>query len=471
MRRWDCYRHLALCCCTLGGSLLLGLAAGAPARGEDPRYPLADSMAAGAAQQVSVEMTVTGNLRVMDQGKVQDLEMAVNSQQQYTERVLQTRPARQSLRWYTKAEAKLVIAGETIRPTLRNEQRLVMTSAGKDHRRMFAARQALTRDELDLLDLQANSLLIPMLLPDKPVAVGDKWNPDGDLLAQILGIDAVSNSQVECVLAEAQEAEHAKVILAGQVNGAVDGVATEIHVDGTLTYHFQQKCLTAASLTVREQRAIGHVGPGLNVTCKIDLKLQPITTAQLPAELTAPAPTLSAAEQNRLAYIAPANAYQFSYDRRWNVMHETPDLLSLRLVDKGELIAQCNISPMKPVAPEQTQTVAQFKESVKKAIGERLEKFTAEEETKNAAGHRLVRLEAIGAVDGLEVEWHYFLVADDRGHQVACGVTLERGLRAQLGQLDSDMLHSLRWNAPSESPANSPRPAVQSAQQPTPAAR
>ncbi len=467
MHRWDCYHQAVASCVSLTCSFAIWAAVVSAAHGDGATYRITDSSVAGSAQRVSLNMEVTGVLRVMDGGNVQELNLAVDAQHRYTERVLQTRTTRQSLRWYEQAEAKLLIAGESIKPQLRPAQRLVMVEASKDRRLVFGPKDPLTREELDLLDLQANSLLLPLLLPDKAVAIGDDWQPNADLLAQLLGIDAVSNSDVKCVLAEAKEGEQAQVLLAGQVNGAIDGVATEIHMDGTLKFDLSQRWITALQLTVREQRAIGHVGPGLNVTCKLDLKAEPIAVAQLPHELTAPAPTVGEAPKQRLAYIAPGGVFQFGYDRRWNVMHESAELLSLRLVDKGELVAQCNISPLKPVAPEAVQTLEQFKASVQKALGDKRQKFTAEKESQTTAGHRLIRLEAIGAVDSLEVEWHYFLVADDRGHQVAAGVTLERSLRERLGNLDGQMMESLIWNVPSDTPGQTPQPAVEAAQKPS----
>ena len=39
------------------------------------------------------------------------------------------------------------------------------------------------------------------------------------------------------------------------------------------------------------------------------------------------------------------------HDRRWHVTVDRPELTVLRLVDRGELIAQCNISPAPDAKP------------------------------------------------------------------------------------------------------------------------
>lgn len=453
-------RTLAAC------SLALGMLLGASARGEQQSFSLPDRLATGTCQQVQVTMDVTGVLRVMNQGQIDELKLAVTADHQYRENVLARGKTRKLARWYDRAVADLVINGEKIQPRLRPQQHLVVIEASSQQRNIYCPGQGLTREELDLIDIQGNTALLPLLLPKEAVTISQKWQLDGDLLAQLLGIDVVGNSDVQCVLGDVTEGKTANLLIAGQVNGAVGGVATEIHLDGTLTYDLATNWISAVKLTVREQRAIGHIGPGLNVTCKLDMQIKPITTADLPRELTAPIEPASDAAQRQLAFIAPSKTFRFDYDRRWHIMHEAPELVSLRLVDKGELVAQCNLSPLAPVAADKVQSLETFKQNVQKSIGEHFGSFTAERETTNTAGHRVIRLEAIGEVQGLQVQWHYYLVSDNQGHQLACGVTMERNLRERLGNLDSEMIDSLQLLVPNESPEQSPQPAVQAAQRP-----
>ena len=60
----------------------------------------------------------------------------------------------------------------------------------------------MTREELELIDVQADSLLVDRFLPDKPVAVGDTWKPSEKLMAQLLGLDEVGQTDVQCMLKE-----------------------------------------------------------------------------------------------------------------------------------------------------------------------------------------------------------------------------------------------------------------------------
>ena len=58
-------------------------------------------------------------------------------------------------------------------PTLRPEHRLIAVEAGPQTT-LFSPAGNLTRDELDAVDIQADSLLVDRLLPEKLVAVGDR---------------------------------------------------------------------------------------------------------------------------------------------------------------------------------------------------------------------------------------------------------------------------------------------------------
>src|SRR5262249_58085648 len=44
-------------------------------------------------------------------------------------------------------------------------------------------------------------------------------------------------------------------------------------------------------------------------------------------------------------YVSDPKGYRFTYDRRWHIIREEPTLVVMRLVDRGELVAQCNVSP------------------------------------------------------------------------------------------------------------------------------
>src|SRR5690606_2877611 len=131
-------RTLAAC------SLALGMLLGASARGEQQSFSLPDRLATGTCQQVQVTMDVTGVLRVMNQGQIDELKLAVTADHQYRENVLARGKTRKLARWYDRAVADLVINGEKIQPRLRPQQHLVVIEASSQQRNIYCPGQGLT---------------------------------------------------------------------------------------------------------------------------------------------------------------------------------------------------------------------------------------------------------------------------------------------------------------------------------------
>ena len=54
----------------------------------------------------------------------------------------------------------------------------------------------LTRQELELVDIQADSLVVDLLLPGGQVQIGEGWQPQDAVIAQLLGLEAVSLADI-----------------------------------------------------------------------------------------------------------------------------------------------------------------------------------------------------------------------------------------------------------------------------------
>ena len=52
-----------------------------------------------------------------------------------------------------------------------------------------------------------------------------------------------------------------------------------------------------------------------------------------------------------LRFNSNTGLYRLWYDRRWHMMHETPQGAFFRMVEDGELIAQCKVTPLAKLQP------------------------------------------------------------------------------------------------------------------------
>jgi len=418
-------------------------------------YELKRDLRQEAMWQVRADLEVGGDIKVTAEGKVKAVPMSVAANLQYAERLLfdaqDEKFARRSVRHYDKSEAVIKIDRGGMKPRLRKERRILVADVAGNRGTLFSPAGHLTREELDLVDILGNTLVLPALLPHEAVAVGDHWEHDRNTMQLLLGLDAVSQCDVKSTLEKVNES----VLLCGMegtVDGAVEGVATEISLKAKYHYHRKLGRITALNLAVKEDRSIGHVGPGLDVVAKLELRLRPIEQHEkLSDEVLAELDTDPTPENSRLAYESPKHGFRFLHDRRWFITGEEPELLVMRLIDRGDLIAQCNIAPLPRRKPEKPLTLAEYQSEVKNSLGEHFGQFVRASQEKDEHGQIVFRIAVQGQVQTLPITWHYYHLADPQGNRLALAFTVEAGLAPQLNDADRRLVESIELFRPSAS--------------------
>lgn len=408
--------------------------------------------AVGSVDRVESALEVAGDLKVMEDNKPKRLKMSVVANLTYDERSLEV-PAQpgglwRSVRYYDKAAAALRVGDTASKPTLSDQRRLIAVAIEGPAVTLFCPHGPLTRDELDLIDLVGNSLLMDRLLPSGAVKVGDSWKLDSDLMAALLGLDAVSQAEVASTLLTVTE-ERARFEINGRVSGAVGGVSTEIELKAK--YHFDRKANRVSwfGLLVRENRSIGHVGPGLEVIARLQVKIVPnASSAALADAAIAQLPLTPSPELTRLTYQSPQGGWQFLHERRWYVTADEASLAVLRLVDRGEFVAQCKVSSLPNAVPGKEVTLAAFQEDIKRGLGKSFKQFVEAGQSASDLDYRMYRVVVDGEASELPIRWIYYYVADKHGRQVVFAFTIEGRLLSAFGKADEQLLATLRLADP-----------------------
>ena len=230
-------------------------------------------------------------------------------------------------------------------------------------------------------------------------------------------------------------------------------MATKIELDGKATLDLRQDCLTSIQLRIKERRSVGYVGPGLDVTAKLDLQIAPLTASE---ELT-PAVVKEAAESDPatapLALRSDMGHFHLVYDRRWHVTHNDMQLVVLRLIDRGELIAQCNISPLPALDEGKSVTIEEFQSEVQKSLEKRFDHFDTVAEGKGAGGVKVLKVVAAGVVSEIPIQWRYYLVVAPDGRRLAMAYTMENNLVERFADADTAMTESIEFDAIAPVPA------------------
>ena len=211
----------------------------------------------GQTDHVVARLEVGGETKYTDEGKPKREKMSVLCDLDYVEKTLEAPTGSEAVwravREYQKVSADVKVGDGQFKPTLKPEHRLIAVEAGRQTTLLFSPGGNLTRDELDAIDIQANTLLLDRLLPEKAVAVGDRWPHSAELVAALLGLDEVAKTTVQSTLKEVTE-DVARFELTGRVEGTIYGVSTAIEIKARYRFDLQTKRIDWVGMLVKEVR-------------------------------------------------------------------------------------------------------------------------------------------------------------------------------------------------------------------------
>jgi hypothetical protein len=352
-----------------------------------------------------------------------------------------------AVRYYDEAAATIKVENRGHAPELPENRRLIVLAQAADRATLYCPDGPLTRDQLDLIDVVGNTTVLDQLLPTTPVAEGSTWSNDSSVMGPLLTLDSVAVCEVQSIL-EGLNADYAKVRLAGTVHGSEDGAATQQEVRAVYLFDRRQGRITKLNLAVQAKRAIGGATPGLEAVAKLQITIDPLkTSTHLTEEILARAVKTPSPLQSLLCE-APTLGFRVRHDRQWFVTGEQRESMTLKRVDRGDLIAQTTLTMLPVKSAGRQTTLEEFQQDITYTLGKNFGELVSSRQWQNAAGHFCFEVIVRGLVEELPVEWHYYLVAPESGHRVSIAVTIEKPMVERLGHADRDLAESLELFPP-----------------------
>lgn len=430
--------------------VLLASPAGHDAHGADATstsHVLRSARTSGTVDLVEIVLEAGGDLNYTRDGKVQREKMNVVARFAYHERSVEaprdpTRPWR-SIRHYGKATGTVKSGGFAYEPNLRSDRRLIGVEIVGREATLYSPQGPLTWEELQLIDVQGNSLLLDRLLPDVPVAVGGSWKLSDDRIAALLGLDTVAENTVESTLKQVADGK-AQVELSGRVEGTARGAAATIELLGKYRFDLDAKRIGWAGLLIKEKRSEGHVDAGFDVVARIQVRITPgRTSGHLTDAALAGVATEASEELTRLEYESEGGAWRLLHDRRWHVRSQGAGRASLRLVDRGDKLAHCNVTSLPPSADATKSTLEDFQNDVKQALGEHFRQFVRASQWHSDTDYRVFCLVAAGQSSDLPFQWIYYQVIDQQGRRVVFAFVVQEEHLPRLEETDRELVDTL----------------------------
>jgi hypothetical protein len=397
--------------------------------------------------QVRALIASEGKLKLNADGQeVKHVAVKADAELTYVERLLEQRNHSSDFRagrLYQTAQARLTLNGSEVENKLRPERQLIIVESNAQHGQLFSPRGPLTREEIELVNVPASEIVPEALLPEKRIAVGDDWKLVDTTAARLLGFDLVSEQDLVCTLDSVKD-EVAVISLKGKVAGAVEGVSSDVELKGKLNFDLRKRSISWLTLAFRENRAIGHAQPGFEVLTTVRMVFGPSTSQELSDAVLAKEKLRSDSALTRVELRSELGGFTIMHDRRWRVMVERGDLTVLRLIDRGDLIAQCNITPRPPLDNRETVTIEAFQDDVRRVLGKNAEQIVEAGE-EHGEGRQILRVVVAGKVGDVPIQWTYYHVAEAGGRRASLVFTIESSLLERFASIDRDLLDSFQF--------------------------
>jgi hypothetical protein len=145
--------------------------------------------------------------------------------------------------------------------------------------------------------------------------------------------------------------------------------------------------------------------------------------------------------------------FQMLVGRTWHVMIDRQDVAVMRFVDRGDLIAQCNLSQLPELAENEPFAMEQFQQDIKRILDENFGEFVTASESQNDEGLHVMRVVASGTVSDLPIHWVYYHIRNPAGRRASCVFTMEANLVDRFEGADHSLISSFQFTEVTETAA------------------
>jgi hypothetical protein len=431
--------------------LLLTLAAAAPGRAQS--YPLIETPQADDCFHYQLNMKLSGHIRVNRDGEALQIPLNATAAQEFDERVLAIGSGLpvKTARHYEKAVAAVTVDKDKSERSVRADRCLIVAHRCKDQLRTYCPSGPLTREELDVVT-HLDTLPLTGMLPGKAVAVGETWKLTNPVVQALCGFEALVSQDLTGKL-EAVEGDVARISISGSASGIDLGALAKLTLTTVCRYDLKQKRIVSVEWKQKDDREQGPASPSTAVETTTTLTRRFL--AEPPTELSDYAlPEDNVDEKTdppeedllRLSYTDPKDRYSMLYGREWQMVAQTDEHLTLRLMERGDFVAQVTLTPWDRAEAGKHMSGGQLQDEM-----ENVPDWTPTQKREDGEvpadheGYWIYRISALGTLAELNVLQNYILVAGPQGDQVVLAFTMRQGVVEKLGTRDQQLANGIEF--------------------------
>lgn len=411
-------------------------------------YSLMETPKVGDCFHIHLEMKLQGEIRVSAEGKPTTIPLEAHAEHDFPERFLAVNPKglpEKSGRIYETAKASIKVGPDRTERSLRADRRLQVAQRHNDQALVYAPTGSLTREELALTSEQFDTLTLTGLLPQKEVAIGATWKVSDAVAQALCSFEGLTAQELTCKL-ESVEDHLAHVSVKGPASGIDLGAMVKLTIDASYRYDLNQHRLIALTWAQKDERDQGPASPASTEESTTKLtrtaieqpaSLSDVALISVPDGFDPPLP------MTQLYYRDPQSRFDLVFAREWQSVGETADHLVMRMLDRGDFVAQMTITPWSQARPGEHLSGEAFQQQMAKVPGWEPVDVLQVGEVPADGGRWIYRLSALGQLDGVKVMQNFYLVAGPGGEQVVLAFTMTQAQAEKLAARDLSMAGSI----------------------------
>jgi hypothetical protein len=426
------------------------LTAAAFGRGES--YSLTETLKEGDCFRIQLEMKLSGEIRVPRDGNTGTIKLEAMATHTFPERILavgEGNVAEKTARVYETAKSVISRDGNKTESTLRADRRLFVSQRHKDEPLVYCPTGSLFRSELELTSEHFDTLCVTGVLPGKEVAVGDPWKLPSAVVQALCNFEGLTEQNLSGKLETVKE-DVATFSLSGSAAGIDTGAMVKTKIEATGRFDLKAKRLVALEWKQKDERDQGPVNPATAVETTYTLKRQPIEQPKCLADtalVSVPQGFKTPVEMTHLDYRDPKDRYSLQHAREWQLVAQTNDHTVMRLMDRGDFVAQVTLAPWQAAPKGKHLSPEEFTTAMNETDGWEPEKELQSAEVPVAEGLWGYRLSMLGKLDGVAVMQNFYLLAAPGGEQLVITFTLTPKQVDKLGARDLSLVGSVELPA------------------------
>jgi hypothetical protein len=411
---------------------------------------LAEEVKSGECFRVRLEMKLTGEMRVSQNGKLTPLSETAVATHDFTERILvvdKGATVSKSARRYATAKATITVGRDRSVRALHADRGVVVAQHVKDQCVLFCPTMALTHEELEALE-HMDTLAAIALLPGKAVKVQDTWKIPSSAVQALCHFEGLTEHSLQGTLIELTE-DAARFTVAGTASGIDLGAMVKSTIDATCCFDRKTKRLTRVEWKQKDERDQGPASPAstVDVTSTMQRSLidAPDTLSDVALVSVPDGSAEPPAHMTQVQLTDPKSRFDLTHAREWTLVGQTDEHVILRLMERGDFVAQATITPWESADKGKHMDPEKFRDMMAKTPGWEMEKEVQVGEVSSDGGRWMYRVSATGQLDGSNVLQNFYLIAGSEGEQVVIVFTLSPKQADRLGSRDLSLAGSIEF--------------------------